>query len=184
MTLEPKLITEVVGDQDNNPAAGRICRLFKVYCRLINAFRQERKPSDVRVPENAFNLVGNDRTVPGEALNNLSAGSKSCEGHFVFRFEVLNRLQRAFADLLGVGTNTPAYVEKKENRKRQFVLAEVRDVLPDIVLEHIKVFSLQTAEGPRVVFLKDLNVHYNQFDAKLQRFVGLDLLGSRFGPTA
>jgi hypothetical protein len=74
----------------------------------------------------------------------------------------------AFGERLQDGAHALRQIEQEHNRERQLVLAEIRDVLRNAVLEEPEVFALQAADGTSCFLVYNLGVHHHDVGSDLE----------------
>jgi hypothetical protein len=82
----------------------------------------------------------------------------------------------ALADLPDDGAHASAYVQQEQDRERQLILAEVGNLLPNILLKKLKILLLERTERLPGFFVDYLRIEHHQVRAYPDDFVRINLL--------
>jgi len=100
--------------------------------------------------------------IGGEVLQDLRRCCVNHNGHFIFGFEVPQRLQRSGGQGFEHGVDREGEIKHQHYGEWKLVLAHLGDLLPDPILVELKVLFAQGIHRPTGLFLQHLGVNLNQ----------------------
>src|SRR5499426_4298345 len=153
---------DVVGDDDDRPAAHRVTGFIHVNGGVAQTFEERRPLPYDRSLFDVADLFDDLLPVEGEILNQLGVGGEGYHRHLVVLFQPLQRQQGARLDLLENGADAAAQIHQQDHRKRESVLAEMRDLLSDAVFVQFEIGGFQPVDDPSGFPVERLRVDYDQ----------------------
>src|SRR5262245_22396922 len=157
---------DVVGDDDDRPTAHRIAGFVHVNGGVAQTFEERRSLSyDRRLFDMAY-LFYNQLPVDGEVLNQLRICGEGYHRHLVALLQPIQCQQGARLNLFENGADAAAQIHEQNDREREPVLAEMRDLLSDAVFVQFKIGGLQPIDYLAGLPVERLSIDHDQIGAQ------------------